>query len=211
MKINKLKLENFVEIIPIDKERVCMTYLNLVEDTSKSTISFVPTTVEYTLDEDLVDEEKIIEKTIQSLLDNHVKSTRSSPQDIHQFDIGKNFFTKKDFEYNKRTLVTTLHMICNIIHNDTRVGPGNTIIIPEKFKGFFDFDLTQYYLFYTPYLTHDIIVLRKHNNTHESRLSYIHNDKKGKSIMLKYSNYYKVLHTKTLHQDRMDKIKNLFT
>jgi len=207
--MDKLKLENFVEIIPIDKERVSMTYFETIENKSNSTISFNPITVEYSLNEDLVDEEKLIEKTIQSLLDNHVKSTLSSSQDIHQFDIGKKFFTK-EFEYNKRLLGTTLHMLSNIIFNDTRVGPGNTIIIPEKFKDFFDFELSQYYLYYTPYLKYDIIVLRKHNNDHESRLSYIHNDKKGKLIMLNYSNYYKVLHTKTLYQDRMDKIKNLF-
>ena len=103
-------------------------------------------------------------------------------------------------------------MLSNMIAQDSREGPGNIIIFPEKLKNIPISISIGAESFWSSELKHDIIVLRKSDDEQASSFSYFYNIESGKYTLEMIGDYdlsYNVLHTQSLAQERTEKIERL--
>jgi len=220
--MKELTLKDFVKIREVGTNICKVSYLQWQTspppNSNMGGLTVVPMTKTIQLTDDIIDEKKLIHKSIQILLDKQTQHIEKFNVDVYKFDIypvdhkkGVDFLdsdekTKKE----KRILISRLMMLSNMIAQDSREGPGNIIIFPEKLKNMPVSLSIGAESFWTSELKHDIIILRKPNNDSETTFTYFHNDDKYTLEFIgDYELSYNVLHTKTLVQERTEKIERL--
>ena len=211
----KLKLEDLCKIDKIDNNRViiCESSMftnNPISSDFSDDFDFIKNNlISHTIniDKEKKDNELIIEDVLNLMIEKYEYEPNS---DIVVDDIS--YFHD---ELNLRKLYSKFISYGSRIAHESRIGPGNNVIMPICFSSL-NFALVEnnyFNIYFTKYLYDKIIVFRSDVNFNDMSvpsIRYIENDEKyGLFMSDEYKYQYKVINFNSKKRDRINKFKRL--
>ena len=202
-----MKIKDICKVNNIDTDKCSFSTASMFEfepfEKNNSYGNSIITTHNIVLDKQLKNEEIIIGEIIEMLLEN----AEEPVDDIIVDDIS--FFHKYE---NLRFLYSKFISIGSLISIESRVGPGDSIILPTCFL---DVDFTMvsgYYNFYfSDFLYDKIIIFRNQKSDYDiPSFQYFHNNENYSIFMCdEFVKHYKVINFKSKKRDRLNKFKKI--